>query len=171
MRAHSYHGVGKRCRNSDYHPPYYTLQKLPAFSSHQTADQLAVQLCDVEAKQRANHQEHAMANYQSGFLALPTRYDNLQQPPQGPQKLAVQFDPFSHGYLSLAQGDSWALAGSRLVEGRSFLLRYRISNAINQSNGKSEIDSSRYFGTMLQIEFRQRENHSVDGLVRGSCMK
>lgn len=53
------------------------------------------------------------------------------------------------------------------MEGSSFLLGYRITNAINQSDGKSEVDSSGYFSTMLQIEFRQRGNQSFERPVRG----
>lgn len=162
---HSYHGIGKCCRNSDCHPPCYISEKLLALSSHQAADQFAIQLCDIKAKQRANHQEYAMTDDQPQLLTLPARYDNFQQPPQSPKKLAIKLDPLSHSCFSLAWCGSWALAGLGLVERSRFLLGDRITNAINQSNGKSEVDSSGYLVTMLQIEFRQRGNHSFEGLV------
>ena len=52
-----------------------------------------------------------------------------------------------------------------MVKRGRFLLGDRVANAIDESNRKSEIDSSRYLGTMLQIEFRQRGNHSFERFV------
>jgi len=76
-RSSYYHGICKRGRDSYYHPPDYTNQKVPALSPNQIADQSSIQLSNIETYEGPNHEKEAVTYQQPQLFTLPSWDDNL----------------------------------------------------------------------------------------------
>lgn len=108
-----------------------------------------------------------MTDDQPQLFASPTWYDNLQQPPQVPEELAVQLHPLPRRSFTLTRSGPRALSHLYLKQSSCLLLRDGITYSVDQGKKESKVDSSRDFGPVLEVKVRERGEKLLDGSIRG----
>jgi hypothetical protein len=160
MNATTYHGIRKGSGHSNNHPPGQAFEELPSLAPYEIAHQPSVQLGDVEADQRPQHEEDAVPDQQPQLLALPARYANLQQPQQVLEELAVQLHLLPARRLARRGPRARPPAHFGLPQRRGLLLGYGIADACDQGDEEGEVEGARDACAVLEVQ----RSEVIDGL-------
>lgn len=102
-----------------------------------------------------------MTDEKSELFALPSWYDNLEQPQEVPEELLIDLHALPRLCFSICR----CCPGSALEYGvmdRSLLFRDRMVNATDKSDEKAEVDSSGDLRTVLEVEVCQGRDELLD---------
>lgn len=78
LRTHE-HRVGVGCRDGDEHPAREVGQERDGLGADEGRDDLAVEVGDVQAEERAEHEERRVEHEQAGLLGRPRRDHDPQE--------------------------------------------------------------------------------------------
>lgn len=110
-----------------------------------------------------------MTDEQPKFLALYARYDDLQQPEQAAEELAINFHLLfpATGYVC----GTWMAACLYLTAGCRFLLRYGIVDTVDESQEQSHVDADRNSLSVLQVCRSEIGQQLLCGPTRGKKLR